>query len=91
MGIDCFVSGYVLVKDRGRENNDCGMGREIVVDVVFFWEIGPVVNLDLVNHSGHSCRLVGEVVQGCVALRSVNTFVFAFLNDFDNLVVTGLF
>ncbi len=35
--------------------------------------------------------LHGEVVQGCFALRGVNTFVFAFLYDFDDLVVTGLF
>ncbi len=62
-----------------------------MVDVVFFWEIGPVVDLDLVNRGGHSCRLVGEVVQECIALRSINTFVFTLLNDFDDLVVTGLF
>ena len=61
-----------------------------MIDVIFFWGVGPVVNLDLVDRCGHSCRLVWEVIQGCIALRSVNTFVFAFLNDFDNLVVTGL-
>ncbi len=62
-----------------------------MIDVIFFWEVSPVVDLDLIYRGGHSCRFVWEVVQGCIALRGVNTFVFAFLNDFDDLVVTGLF
>jgi hypothetical protein len=66
------------------------MGGEVMIDVIFFWE-GPVVDLDLVNRCGHSCGLVWEVDQGCIALRSVNMFVFDFLNDFDDLVVMGMF
>ncbi len=62
-----------------------------MIDVIFFWEVGPVVDLDLVYRGGHSCRFAWEVVQGCVALCGINMFIFAFLNDFDNLVVTGLF
>jgi hypothetical protein len=67
------------------------LGGEVMIDVIFFWEVGLVVNLDLIYRCGHSCGLVWEVVQGCVALRSVNMFIFAFLNDFNNLVVTGMF
>jgi hypothetical protein len=62
-----------------------------MIDVIFFWEVGPVVDLDHVDCSGHSCRFAWEVVQGYVALCGVNMFIFAFLNDFDDLVVTGLF
>jgi hypothetical protein len=62
-----------------------------MIDVIFFWEVSPVVDLDLVNRRGHSCGLVWAVVKRCVALRGVNMFVFAFLNDFNNLVMTGMF
>ncbi len=61
------------------------------MDVIFFWEVGLVVDLDLVYRGGHSCRFAWEVIQECVVLRGVNTLIFAFLNDFNNLVVTGLF
>jgi hypothetical protein len=33
---------------------------------------------------------VGEVIKGCIALRSIYTFVFTAVNDFDNVVVVWL-
>jgi hypothetical protein len=39
---------------------------------------------------GHSCILLGEVIKGCIALCSVDTFVFAFFDKFNHLVVLRL-
>jgi hypothetical protein len=46
--------------------------------------------VDFVNGGRHSCILLGEVIKGCIALRSVDTFVFALFNNFDHLVVLRL-
>jgi hypothetical protein len=38
----------------------------------------------------HSCILLGEVIKGCIALRSIDMFVFALVNNFNLLVVLRL-
>ncbi len=43
-----------------------------------------------VNGSRHFCSLVGEVIKGCIALHSIHTFVFAVVDDFDNVVMVWL-
>ena len=57
---------------------------------VLVWGV-PVVNLNLVNCGGHSCRLAWETVQGYVLLRGVDAFAVAFFDDLENLVVAGMF
>jgi hypothetical protein len=44
-----------------------------------------------INSIRHSCSLVGEVIEGCIALRSICTSVFAAINDFDNVVMVWMF
>ncbi len=40
--------------------------------------------VNFIDGGGHSCILLGEVIKGCIALRSVlDTFVFAFSNNFS--------
>ena len=69
-----------------------GRAGEVVVDVFIFPAVGLVLpDFNLVGCDRHSCRLAWEVVQGCVLLGGVDAFVVALFDDFDNLVVVGLF
>jgi hypothetical protein len=54
---------------------------------VIFWELECA---NFVNGGGHSCILLGEVIKGCILLRSVDTFFFAFFDNFNHLVVLRL-
>ncbi len=54
---------------------------------IIFWELECV---NFVDSGGHSCILLGEVIEGCIALHSVGTFVFAFFDNFNHLVVLRL-
>ena len=63
-----------------------------MVDVIVFPVLGfLVLDVNFVDCGGHSSRLAREVVQGCVLLCGIDAFVVALFDDFDNLVVVGLF
>ncbi len=42
--------------------------------------------VNFVNGSRHSCILLGDVIKGCIALCSIDMFIFALFNNFDHLV-----
>jgi hypothetical protein len=46
--------------------------------------------VDFVDIGRHSCSLLGKVIKGCIALCSLDTFVFTLFNNFDHLVVLRL-
>ena len=54
-------------------------------------EVSQLVYLNFIDCGWHSCSFVREIIKGCIALHIVNSFVFTFFNNFDNLVVVGLF
>ncbi len=53
-------------------------------------QVGVIIRklkcVDFVNGGRHSCILLGEVIKGCIALCSVDMFVFALVNNFDHSV-----
>jgi hypothetical protein len=56
------------------------------VDVIF----REIECVDFIDGGRNSCILLGEVIEGCIAVHSVDTFVFALFNNVDHLVVLRL-
>ncbi len=67
-----------------------GFGR-IGIDRQLGWSQGRhVIDLDFIDHDHHSWSVAREVVEGGVAGHHVNAFVFAGLNDLNDMVVARL-
>ncbi len=62
----------------------------MVLIFVILHNFHPVINLDFINHGCHSWSVAREVVNGGIVGRRINAFVFAGLNDLNNVVVVRL-
>ncbi len=58
--------------------------------LVIMHDFHPVIDLDFINRCCHSWGVAREVVKGSVAGYRVNAFIFADLNDLNNMVVERL-
>ncbi len=58
--------------------------------LVTLHDFHPVIDLDFINCGCHSWGVAREVVEGGIAGRHINAFVFAGLNDLNNVVVVRL-
>jgi hypothetical protein len=78
----------IVIHHHYQRDEEGGQGVQLVKKVGVALRELECVNF--VNSSRHSCSLVGKVIGGCIALRSIYMFVFAVFNDFDNMVVVML-
>ncbi len=83
-----FVIGgvfVVVIHNQYWKDKEGRWGVQLVKQVgVIFRELECVY---FVNSIRHSCSLVGELIKGCIALRSIFTFVFAVIDDVNELVL----
>jgi hypothetical protein len=66
-------------------------GKIVVWILVILHESHPVIDIDFINRGCCSWGVAREVVQGGIVGCHINAFVFAGLNDLNNLVVARLF
>jgi hypothetical protein len=50
----------------------------------------PIVDFDFVDRRKHSCSLTREIVKQSIAYCGVDSFIFAGLEHFDNVVLVWL-
>ncbi len=58
--------------------------------LVILHDFHPVTDLDLIDHGPHCWAVAREVIKGGVAGCCVNAFIFAGLNDLNNVVLARL-
>jgi hypothetical protein len=65
-------------------------GKIVVWILVILHDFHLVINLELIDCGRHSWGVAREVLEGGVAGRCINVFVFASLNDLNDVVVARL-
>jgi hypothetical protein len=69
----------------------CKESREVIVWVlVCLLLFDPVVDFDIVNLREHSCSVARAIIEGGVAYGSIDTFIIAGLEHFDDVVMVWL-
>ncbi len=65
-------------------------GEVILWVLVCLLLFDPVVHFNIIDRHEHSCSVAREIIEGGVAYGGINTFIFAGLKHFNNVVTVWL-